>query len=189
MRKLTESKIFGLVTTSTSLVEVHNGLGRHIYFLTPDMITNLAKFQVYSILFILISAAFTKASICIFMLRLFQRQKALTWLVYGTLLFIFLSYLVNIIVVPAQCRPIQKIWIPSTPGDCWVPSVQINASYFQGGESMASGSEGEKADAILAAAALIDLMLSCLPIYFLWDVQISVRVKLGICCLTGLGVL
>ena len=145
VRKYTESganahtdggQIFGLVTTSTSLVEVHNGLGRHIYFLSPDMITNLAKFQVFSILFILISAAFTKASICIFMLRLFQRQKALTWLVYGTLLFIFLSYLVNIIVVPAQCRPTQKIWIPSTPGDCWGPSVQINASYFQGGESM-----------------------------------------------------
>lgn len=32
-------------------------------------------------------------------------------------------------------------------------------------------------------------MLAFLPIYFLWDVQISLRVKLGICCLTGLGVL
>ena len=42
---------------------------------------------------------------------------------------------------------------------------------------------------LAAAAALIDLMLAFLPIYFLWDVQISTRVKLGICCLTGLGVL
>ncbi|MCJ1355675.1 MAG: hypothetical protein MMC33_005667 [Icmadophila ericetorum] len=105
------------------------------------------------------------------MLRLFQRQKTLTWLVYGTLLAIFLSYLINIIVVPAQCRPIQKIWDPSLPGNCWGPNVQIDTSYLQG-----------------AAAALIDLMLAFLPIYFLWDVQISTRVKLGICCLTGLGV-
>ena len=122
------------MTTSTSLTEVHNGLGRHIYYLTPNMITNLVCYQVFSIIFILLSAAFTKASICIFMLRLFQRQKTLTWLVYGTLLAIFLSYLINIIVVPAQCRPIQKIWDPSLPGNCWGPNVQIDTSYLQGGE-------------------------------------------------------
>lgn len=33
-----------------------------------------------------------------------------------------------------QCRPLEKLWNPSTPGVCWDPSVQLNFGYFQGGE-------------------------------------------------------
>ena len=41
----------------------------------------------------------------------------------------------------------------------------------------------------IATSAFTDLLLALLPVYFLWDVQISFRNKLSICCLTGLGML
>lgn len=40
-----------------------------------------------------------------------------------------------------------------------------------------------------AANALGDFLLAFLPIVFLWDVQMNIRTKVGICILMGMGVL
>lgn len=45
------------------------------------------------------------------------------------------------------------------------------------------------ADNVEAANAIADFILAFLPIIFLWDVQMNVRTKVGICILMGMGVL
>lgn len=40
-----------------------------------------------------------------------------------------------------------------------------------------------------AAMTLWDFVLATLPIVFLWDIRISLKIKAGICGLMGLGVL
>ena len=40
-----------------------------------------------------------------------------------------------------------------------------------------------------AANALADFILAFLPIVFMWDVQMNIRTKAGICILMGMGVL
>ena len=45
------------------------------------------------------------------------------------------------------------------------------------------------ADNDKAANAIADLILAFLPIVFLWEVQMNIRTKVGICILMGMGVL
>ena len=40
-----------------------------------------------------------------------------------------------------------------------------------------------------AANALADFILAFLPTVFMWDVQMKIRTKVGICILMGMGVL
>lgn len=40
-----------------------------------------------------------------------------------------------------------------------------------------------------AANALADLILAFLPTVVMWDVQMNIRIKAGICTLMGMGVL
>ena len=49
--------------------------------------------------------------------------------------FLFLSTVPMLVRFFAQCRPIQKLWYPETPGNCWNPQDQTAIGYYQGGES------------------------------------------------------
>ncbi len=40
-----------------------------------------------------------------------------------------------------------------------------------------------------AANALADFVLASLPIFFMWDVQMNIKTKVGICILMGMGFL
>ena len=69
-----------------------------------------------------------------------------------------------------QCQPVQKLWNPTVQGKCWSPHVQRSISDFNG-----------------AVSVFCDWVLATLPIVFLWNVQMSLRIKAGICCLMGMG--
>lgn len=46
-----------------------------------------------------------------------------------------------------------------------------------------------KADRRAAMSAFLDIALSLLPIYFMWQIQLSTKLKAGICGLMSLGLL
>lgn len=46
-----------------------------------------------------------------------------------------------------------------------------------------------KADWKQVIAILCDFTLAILPTFYLWNVQMSPRIKFGICCLMGVGVM
>ena len=189
---------------STEVVTVHNGLGRHVYYLSPEQIKIAAKFGVYTIMFALISITFTKLSFSIYLLRLVKWNKTLVYVLYAIIVFTLFEYLVGIVLIQTQCHPTEKISNPAIPGNCVGSGAQIRSAYIRGCESNAfmfrcvylqslrghSRSLYSQANAWnIATSAFTDLLLAMLPVYLIWDVQISFRNKLSICCLTGLGIL
>ncbi len=45
------------------------------------------------------------------------------------------------------------------------------------------------ADTLSAVSALCDWILATLPVVFVWNMQMTTRVKVGICVLMGMGYL
>ena len=81
------------------------------------------------------SGLFTKLSICLFLLRIFQTVRKWKLGLYAIMAFTAASILPSIVLFVAQCQPIQKQWDPLLPGKCWSPDVVIRMSYFAGGKS------------------------------------------------------
>ncbi|KAF4625684.1 hypothetical protein G7Y89_g12482 [Cudoniella acicularis] len=166
--------VTALVGLSMGMTAEHFGLGKHIDSITSDdAIYQAVKWDYVQSLPLGLAAMFTKISIFIFMNRVFvNTQTKWTW--RWTLHFVnVVNIVANIIsatTVLAQCTPVQKLWDPSIPGTCWPPKKQMAFGIFQG-----------------VASAFCDLVFSGLPVVFLWNVQISVRIKVGICSLMGLG--
>ena len=148
-----------------------------------------AKWLLVFIITTIVSEMFTKISICFFLLRLFTTHKRWRWFIYSIVFFIVAINSSSTVITIAQCRPISKIWDPSVPGSCWSPYVRVANSYYQGGQPSDFALLETKLIFHKAASAFSDLLLAMLPIVFLWDIQITFKVKIGICCLMGLGVL
>ena len=86
------------------------------------------------------------------------------------IVFMTVTQLPAAVVVFVQCRPVQKLWNPTIQGECWRSNVTIAAGDFNG-----------------AVSTLSDWVLATLPIFFLWNVQMSSKLKAVICCLMGMG--
>lgn len=118
----------------------------------------------------IISTMFTRISICIFLLRIFSTKQHWRWGLYTFLVFVTVTQTSAAVLVLVQCQPVQRLWNPTIPGKCWNPHVQIRVGDFNG-----------------AISAFCDWVLATLPIVFLWNIQMSSRIKAGICCLMGMG--
>ncbi|KAF2633975.1 hypothetical protein BU25DRAFT_444573 [Macroventuria anomochaeta] len=83
-----------------------------------------------------------------------------------------LTNLEPIVILFTHCRPIKKLWGPSTSGTCWPTRVRIYSVYVQ-----------------VAYSVTTDLICAFLPADVLWNVKISPNTKFGVCALMSSGLL
>lgn len=77
-----------------------------------------------------------------------------------------------VLVLLAECNPVEKYWIPSMPGECWNTKVRIYSIYVQ-----------------VAYSVITDLICTLLPIVVLWNVKIDQQLKIAVCGLMSLGLI
>lgn len=132
-----ERKMTALVAIGMGITAVHYGLGRHMDSLSPEQITQAIKWDYIQSLPFGLAAMFTKISIFIFLRRLFVTTQT-KWPWNYTLHFIngvnIVANLASATTVLPQCTPVEKLWDPTLPGSCWVPSTQAAIGIFQGGD-------------------------------------------------------
>ena len=82
----------------------------------------------------------TRLSICLFLLRIFRTK--ITWRrgLYAIMAFATAVIIPTVVVLLAQCSPVQKLWEPTRPGHCWSPQIVIHIGYFNGGKRLALSS-------------------------------------------------
>ena len=135
----------------------------------------------------------SRVSICLFLLRIFRSVKAWRVGLYLIMAYATIVVIPTFIILLAHCQPIQKQWDPHSPGTCWPPVILSRTSYAYGGKyqyPLNSFTLDFSAKASPSAASVTcDWILATLPIVFLWNLQMKVRVKMGICALMGMGYL
>ncbi|KAL6716583.1 hypothetical protein ACLMJK_006150 [Lecanora helva] len=150
---------------------VQYGLGKHIGCVLPTHLFQLSKLLIVGEVLLVFSTLFSRVSICLFLLRLFTVNRSWRWVLYTI---IGLTTAVNVVLAAtnvSQCKPRAKLWNPTLPGKCWDDEVILGIAYFQG-----------------AVSVVLDLLLSAFPIYCLWTIQMSLRIKAAICGIMSLGV-
>ncbi|KAI1751883.1 hypothetical protein F4782DRAFT_503490 [Xylaria castorea] len=147
-----------------------NGLGRHVWTLSEQSLILVLRL-VYAIYFTYpITLALSKASALFFLTRIFPSPRKTEWfnVVILTVHTLNIAWLAGFILGAIfLCNPIEKNWIPWTPGTC----RQMNTLYL----------------ASAVPSVLIDLVILILPIPKIWRLQASVSRKFAIILIFVLG--
>ncbi|KAI0384613.1 hypothetical protein F5Y04DRAFT_277339 [Hypomontagnella monticulosa] len=149
------------------------GLGKHIDILSaqPERIVHTIKWVHLCEFFSIMSPGFGRISYAFLLLSLSppnRTRQAFLWTI------IAIQFVVDVAMVCisfVQCRPITGWWDHNVDADCWSPTVQQNAAFFQG-----------------SVCSLVDLILAVFPASLFWNLQMHWRQKVFLSLIMGLGI-
>ncbi|TGO44985.1 hypothetical protein BCON_0436g00010 [Botryotinia convoluta] len=150
---------------------IHYGVGVHATQLTYDQLINAAKYQVLVELGYILCTAIIKTSVGFLLLRITSVKTFYKYLIWISLVIIWIWTIVIFVIGCVQCRPLRASWDPLTPGVCFEPRVIANFAY-----------------AISAETIFFDWLFALLPIPMLWDIKMSLRLKCSIMVILSLGI-
>jgi hypothetical protein len=108
-------------------LQLRHGNGRHRVYLDPEQYVLSSKWGWYAQMGLFGGMCFVKISICLLILRL-KNNKFLRWLLGVCITGLVITNSAFIIILLAECRPINAYWRPSR-GKCWPSAVRIYTAY------------------------------------------------------------
>ncbi|OLN81960.1 hypothetical protein CCHL11_08634 [Colletotrichum chlorophyti] len=155
-----------------SALTSHNvslGFGKHVYQIKPANFPAIGlNGNVISSISIT-SAVWSKTSFAMTLLRI--EEKGWTrYLIWAAIISMNILMGFNAMAGWVQCTPIEKYWLPQTPGTCWNPKVAAYYGVFAAGYS-----------------ALMDIMLALLPWKLIWGLQMKLGEKIGVGIAMSMG--
>ena len=151
-------------------IGTHGG-GTHQWNLLDQDVQYNRHYSNYGDIVYSLALLFTKLSILLLILRVFcsVQRDLCYWCTQGLLGFNTIFYTVYFFIPIFSCTPRLKIWAPNTPGSC----MEINILYY--------------ASAIFNMVS--DILMLTVPIFLIWNLQMSVRRKIGVSTIFLTGVL
>ncbi|KAF7903625.1 uncharacterized protein EAF01_006674 [Botrytis porri] len=150
---------------------VNYGIGVHAVQLTYDQLINAAKYQVIVELGYILCTAIIKTSVGLLLLRITSVKTFYKYLIWTSLVIVWIWTIVTFAIGCAQCRPLKAAWDTVTPGVCLEPRIIANFAY-----------------AISAETIFFDWLFALLPIPMLWKIKMSLRLKFSIMIILSLGI-
>ncbi|KAL7620315.1 hypothetical protein AAE478_009309 [Parahypoxylon ruwenzoriense] len=164
-----------IVCSALVTVGVSHGLGRH-----REQITDLhdrseaIKYTIIAPVLSIISSSCSKISILIFLVRL-MGMTAKKWQLYflwGLCVILVGLNIFAIVLIVRFCDPPARQWDPDIDGTCIDPQVQLYGGAVQAGYN-----------------ALMDIIVAIFPSLFITRLNITRKMKLGLCFLMGGSIL
>lgn len=135
--KLTTRKVLTLIFSVMWSVIAGKGFSRHEYYLRPDQLSEAAKLGVTSRSICIGAIMMGKISVAFLIQRIQDPTRWRKWLLRFISISVFLSGLMAIILLFAQCQPAHALWTPSMikdgTGHCWNPIPINNYDIVVGG--------------------------------------------------------
>lgn len=118
--------------TTIQIISVHHGNGRHRVYISPEEYQYVNFLTWMTQIFLFLNIGLLKCSICILILRI-KDTKILKYGLYTMMGGLILTNLECVLVLLAECSPVEKYWNPTVPGKCWNTKVRIYSIYLQVG--------------------------------------------------------
>lgn len=164
-------QVFFVLGNSLITYMVHNGGGRHVWYLSEDQILLAEKWSYISLVPILIVYATAKTSVALLTLRFMGGvsvwRKSLLFFIIGSVIVV---NLLTIILIFVQCRPSHALWMKVDSASCWPPSIVGNFNYFS-----------------RAWNVFVDIILALVPLSFVYKLKMKQRRKIALAVLLSLG--
>ncbi|KAG5948797.1 hypothetical protein E4U53_006148 [Claviceps sorghi] len=148
---------------------------RHIYYLGQDERVQMLKWTWICQPFVVMGFAMGKLSIGVLLYRVvgsasFWRK----WLLCVALALALLFSVITVALTYAQCSRLEALWnralVAEGKATCWSPTVQLTFALFLSGWNI-----------------MVDVFLAVLPATFFCRLNLTLKKKIGLCALLGLG--
>jgi hypothetical protein len=127
-----------LICTIVNQIQVGLGFGKHVGDVDPANLPQIGMLSEFEGFFAILGNLFSKVSFAITMLRITNGWVRIA--VWGAIVTMNLFMLSSGLFVWIQCTPVEKYWLPDTPGTCWSPDIVRVYNTFSGGEFSVSRS-------------------------------------------------
>ncbi|KAH8668821.1 hypothetical protein BX600DRAFT_435338 [Xylariales sp. PMI_506] len=167
--------IFWLVANAFALLAVMSGLGARSEHITASQEVAARKWVTLYQMFYVISNTIIKISICLSILRVFDKNwyRWVVWTIYLAIILSAGSSLSMVFWFLSFCKPVSAIWDRTAPGAHCGSEDEI-------------GTAG-KAYSVVNLA--VDWFVALLPVVFLWKVQLPWKLKLTAMSILSLGLI
>ena len=131
-----------------------------------------------------------KAAIVLMLMKLMGPTSRGKWILYGVLGSLLPLAIVWCFMTGFQCTDLEGLWNPGVRDACSLSTAATGFAVFASGTGSSCGrlDWGIVSNVTLAWSALLDVVLALFPIYIVWDLQVRLGKKIGICCVMGLGI-
>lgn len=174
--------------TIIQIVSVYHGNGRHRVYISDEDYKYVNFLTWMTQIFLFLNIGLLKCSICILILRI-KNTPVLNWCLYIMMAGLILTNLECVLVLLAECSPVEKYWHPDVPGKCWDTKVRIYSIYLQVGLSHLAPIPHSPLTLPPGYSVVTDLICTLLPIVVLWKVQMKRSLKIAVCGLMSLGLI
>jgi len=158
------------VVLAFEVLSVNHGNGRHSFYLSEYDKVQASKWSRMTIAPNLTACMLARVSLCIFLLRIVNRQKAYKIFLWGIICLTSLATMASIINLLASCQPIEKMWNPKHPGKCISQTQTVAFGMTQA-----------------ATSILFDFLLAMFPILILRNLNMALKTKIALGILMGMG--
>ncbi|SPO06445.1 uncharacterized protein DNG_09135 [Cephalotrichum gorgonifer] len=117
----------------------------------------------------LTASIWSKTSFALTLLRLVEGK--MKWLIWYIIISMNIGMGLSALFNWVQCTPVQKTWLPLTPGTCWDPNIVPNYNIFSSSYS-----------------AAMDIVLAMLPWTVIWGLQMKKKEKIGVAVAMSCGI-
>ncbi|GAM90403.1 hypothetical protein ANO11243_084460 [Dothideomycetidae sp. 11243] len=155
-------------------IAVSHGLGQHFALLPLAEALLVLRWNYYAIYMGALSIAFSKFSVTALLLDVQKGagKKVGRYVLWAVAILFSITTLLEIFLTAFQCTPVNKVWNVLEAGSCPAQKEARAISYVH---------------AIFGG--LSDIFLALFPISIVWNLQTSLKVKVGFCALMAIGML
>ncbi|KAK0515842.1 hypothetical protein JMJ35_001876 [Cladonia borealis] len=164
--------LFVILASFTTHLAIIGGC-RHLFYLSPQQQLQAVKYNWISQPWGIFGFATGKISVALLILRIMGPNTIWRkWILYGCMASVLVINAIGSILTFVQCNPPRALWTPTIHAHCWNPKVQSDYAIF-----------------LSSWNVFIDVVLAMLPISILWPLTLSLRKKISLSVLLGLGLL
>ena len=138
----------------------------------------------------IMALATAKISLAFVMLRIIS--SAAVWrrrFLYFCMISTFVISAIGAILNFVQCNPPRALWTFVPGATCWDPRIQINFAIFSSSSGPCPDLRHQTLMTGVGWNAFMDVCLAFLPVTIIWKLHMTIKKRLGLCILLGLGIL
>lgn len=161
----------------------------HQYCLTGEQLQEFRKYVWGEWIQTFASLMWTKVSICLFLLRIPIQKILIRPLEVGVVILIVSNVVLTLCWI-VQCHPVEAAWNMEIKGQCFGRGQKQRIIMAQAGRSKYTGHIREKLTNYHKVISIVsDFTFAIFPILLLWDIQMKMKKKIGLCLLMGFGLM
>ena len=133
--ELTTAQILYTISAALASVCMAHGGARHLYYLDPEEIASVVKYNFISQPFGAVSSALGKTSVALLLLRIIGPNTVWRkWFIFANLAVYLPVTVLCCIFTFVQCSPTRALWEEVPHSKCWKPDISTNVTILQSGD-------------------------------------------------------